>query len=73
HIIITNNLSVALQLYERQLIRIQDSLPFRAFEIALRHIAFIGGAFTLTLILAFIVAHLVGTVVIHGWLVAGLV
>jgi hypothetical protein len=40
---------------------------------ALRLIAFIGGAFTLTLILAFIVAYIVGTVVIHGWLVVGLV
>jgi len=37
---------------------------------ALRLIAFIGGAFTLTLILAFIVAYLVGTVVIP-WMAGG--
>jgi cytochrome oxidase Cu insertion factor (SCO1/SenC/PrrC family) len=47
-----------------QSVRLQDCLPSRAFEKALRLGAFIGCAFTLTLILAFIVAYLVETVVI---------
>ena len=37
---------------------------------ALRLIAFIGGAFTLTLILAFIVAYIVGSIVIP-WMAGG--